>query len=161
VVIKPRQAKNQRQSLLFATLICLAWLITLVISMLIDVHVWSGSAILGFVLLRSFLHTGLFIVAHDSIHQSLAPLNKKLNNNIGKLCLFLYAGLCYKSCSKNHRLHHNYPESTADPDFYSSQTSKPIDWYFRFLSNYLDGRQFCRLFLVWLLILTTYISLQS
>jgi beta-carotene ketolase (CrtW type) len=153
VAIKPIQAKNQRQSLLFATLICLAWFITLVISMLIDLHVWSSSAILGFVLLRSFLHTGLFIVAHDSMHQSLAPLNEKLNNNIGRLCLFLYAGLSYKSCSKNHRLHHNYPESTADPDFYSSQNPKPIDWYFRFLSNYLDGKQFCMLLLVWLFIL--------
>ena len=121
--------------------------------MLIDIHVWSSSAILGFVLLRSFLHTGLFIVAHDSMHQSLAPLNEKLNNNIGRLCLFLYAGLSYKSCSKNHRLHHCYPESAADPDFYSSQNPKPIGWYFRFLSNYLDWKQFCILLLVWLFIL--------
>ena len=87
------------------------------------------------------------------MHQSLAPLNEKLNNNIGRLCLFLYAGLSYKSCSKNHRLHHCYPESAADPDFYSSQNPKPIGWYFRFLSNYLDRKQFCILLLVWLFIL--------
>ncbi|MDB4623360.1 fatty acid desaturase [bacterium] len=130
-----------------------AWIITFVISMLINVHLWSSSAILGFILLRSFLHTGLFIVAHDAMHHSLAPLNEKLNNNIGRLCLFLYAGLSYKSCSKNHSLHHRYPESAADPDFHSIQNSKPINWYFRFLSNYLDAKQFCVLTIVWLLLL--------
>ena len=131
----------------------MAWIITLVISMLIHIQLWSNFAILGFVLLRSFLHTGLFIVAHDAMHHSLAPLNAKLNNNIGRLCLFLYAGLSYKSCSKNHSLHHIYPESTADPDFHSILNSKPINWYFRFLSNYLDGNQFCTLTLVWLFLL--------
>ena len=123
--------------------------------MLIDLELWSSSAILGFVLLRSFLHTGLFIVAHDAMHHSLAPLNEKLNNNIGRLCLFLYAGLSYKCCLKNHTLHHSHPESVDDPDFHSIQNPKPINWYFRFLGNYLDGKQFCTLTFVWLLLLQT------
>ena len=121
--------------------------------MQINVHSWTTSGILGLILLRSFLHTGLFIVAHDAMHHSLAPLNEKLNNNLGRLCLFLYAGLSYKSCSKKHDLHHRYPESAADPDFHSPQNSKPIIWYFRFLSNYLNWGQFCTLTFVWLLML--------
>ena len=150
---KVADAKHQRQSLVFAALIFAAWIITLAISMLIDVELWSGSAILGFVLLRSFLHTGLFIVAHDAMHHSLAPFNKQLNNNIGRLCLFLYAGLSYKSCLKNHTLHHSHPESADDPDFHSKHNSKPINWYFRFLGNYLNGKQFCTLTSIWLFML--------
>ena len=122
--------------------------------MLINLHLWTNTTILGLVLLRSFLHTGLFIVAHDAMHNSLAPLNEKLNNNIGRLCLFLYAGLSYKSCSKNHSLHHSYPESEADPDFHALHNPKPINWYFRFLSNYLDSKQFCFLAFFWLLLLS-------
>lgn len=121
--------------------------------MLINVHSWTASWILGFILLRSFLQTGLFIVAHDAMHHSLAPLNENLNNNLGRFCLFLYAGLSYKFCSENHRLHHQYPESAADPDFHSPKNSKPFNWYFRFLSNYLDWKQFCNLTLLWLLLL--------
>ena len=153
MAIKAEQAKNQRQGLFLAALICSAWIATLVVSMQINVHSCTTSGILGLILLRSFLHTGLFIVAHDAMHHSLAPLNEKLNNNLGRLCLFLYAGLSYKSCSKKHGLHHRYPESEADPDFHSPQNSKPIIWYFRFLCNYLNCRQFCSLTLVWLLML--------
>ena len=31
------------------------------------------------VLLRTFLHTGLFVVAHDAIHSSLCPSRPNLN----------------------------------------------------------------------------------
>ena len=109
-------------------------------------HSWFNSA-------EIFPSYWSVLVAHDAMHHSLAPLNEKLNNNLGRLCLFLYAGLSYKSCSKKHGLHHRYPESEADPDFHSPQNSKPIIWYFRFLSNYLNCRQFCTLTLVWLLML--------
>ena len=153
MAIKAEQAKNQRQGLFLAAVICSAWIATLVVSMQINVHSWTTSGILGLILLRSFLHTGLFIVAPDAMHHSLAPLNEKLNNNLGRLCLFLYAGLSYNYCSKKHGLHHRYPESEADPDFHSAQNSKLIIWYFRFLSNYLNWRQFCTLALIWLLIL--------
>ncbi len=104
--------------------------------------------IVFFVILRSFLHTGLFIVAHDAMHNSLAPGRKKLNEFLGRLCLYFYAGLNYKSCKENHLMHHLKPESDDDPDFCNSKSQSPLSWYFAFLSNYLNLNQLIRLGLI-------------
>ncbi|WP_353292603.1 fatty acid desaturase [Synechococcus sp. M16CYN] len=142
-----------RQSLLIATLVGLAWLLTLVIAISRDIHQWTVAWILTFIILRSFLHTGLFILAHDAMHYSLAPLNKELNNQIGKICLFLYAGLSFESCSQKHSLHHQFPESPLDPDFHLSVSSMPFNWYFKFLMNYLGYKQLFILVSAWFFML--------
>ena len=36
-----------------------------------------------------FLHTGLFILAHDAMHHSLAPTHPLINQRIGRLSLAL------------------------------------------------------------------------
>ena len=52
------------------------------------------------VLLRGFLHTGLFIVAHDAMHGVLRPSCPEANARWGQLALTLYAGLTYASYRK-------------------------------------------------------------
>src|SRR3954465_7339842 len=47
------------------------------------------------VALECWLNVGLFILAHDAMHGSLAPFRPRLNRAIGRLCLALYAGFSY------------------------------------------------------------------
>ena len=105
---------------------------------------------IGFVLLllRVFAYTGLFIIAHDSMHQSLAPSYPELNHKIGRCALSLYAGLLFDVCELNHTSHHNHPESEHDPDYCVRTPDNPISWYCGFMLNYLSASQILRLLLV-------------
>jgi len=51
---------------------------------------------------RTFIQTGLFIVAHDAIHGVVLPSNRRLNDGIGQLVLTLYALLPYEKLAFNH-----------------------------------------------------------
>ena len=96
---------------------------------------WLVFAICG----RTFLHTGLFILAHDAMHGNLIPSNRILNNSIGRIAVGIYALLPYDRCSLNHANHHRYPSQTGDPDFHGTR-SHPIFWYCKFLSEYFSWR---------------------
>ncbi|MBP0027637.1 fatty acid desaturase [Roseofilum sp. Guam] len=93
---------------------------------------------------RSFLHTGLFILAHDAIHGLLVPHNLRLNRTIGQLAVSLYACLSYKNCQKNHINHHLTPGKVGDPDFHDGVHRHPIFWYAKFLRGYFSLRQFIK-----------------
>ena len=137
-----------QRGLLLAGVIGFAWIFTLILGLNFPVNRMQPLAIIFFVILRSFLHTGLFIIAHDAMHNSLAPGRIKLNEFIGSLCLSFYAGLDYKSCKDNHLMHHLQPESEADPDFCNSENQSPFIWYFDFLSHYLNLNQLFKLTLI-------------
>ncbi len=47
---------------------------------------------LPIIAVQTWLCVGLFIVAHDAMHGSLAPGQAKLNRLVGRLALLLYAG---------------------------------------------------------------------
>jgi len=96
---------------------------------------WLIVSILG----RTYLHTGLFILAHDAMHGNLIPRNRRLNNIIGRLAVGIYALLPYDLCSVNHANHHRYPSQIGDPDFHGS-LSHPIFWYCKFLCEYFSWR---------------------
>ncbi|HPN39726.1 MAG TPA: fatty acid desaturase [Melioribacteraceae bacterium] len=85
-------------------------------------------------LLQGYLYTGLFITAHDAMHLTVSK-NRKLNNVIGKISCFLFAGLSYSKLLKNHKLHHKYPGTEKDPDFYEKSQNFFI-WWFMFLKRY-------------------------
>ena len=51
----------------------------------------SLALLLPAVLIRAFLQTGLFIVAHDAMHGSLLPGSRHWNDRIGRCALALYA----------------------------------------------------------------------
>jgi len=93
---------------------------------------------------RSFLHTGLFILAHDAIHGNLVPHNLRLNRRMGQLAVSLYACLSYENCQKNHRNHHLNPGKVGDPDFHDGVHRHPVFWYAKFLCGYFSLGQFLK-----------------
>lgn len=86
------------------------------------------------VLLQTYFFTGLFITSHDAMHGNITS-NKFINNFIGKISCFLFAGLSYKRLIKNHFKHHSAPTSEDDPDF-DTHTQNFWLWWFKFMKEY-------------------------
>jgi beta-carotene/zeaxanthin 4-ketolase len=98
---------------------------------------WILPAIFG----RTFIQTGLFVVAHDAIHGSIVPNDVRLNQAIGRLALMLYALLPYQLLATNHWQHHRQPGRAGDPDFHDGIDRHVVLWYLKFMKGYLDRRQ--------------------
>ncbi len=98
---------------------------------------WILLAILG----RTFIQTGLFVVAHDAIHGSIVPNDARSNHAIGRLALMLYALLPYQLLATNHWQHHRQPGQAGDPDFHDGIHDHVVLWYIKFMKGYLDRRQ--------------------
>jgi beta-carotene/zeaxanthin 4-ketolase len=96
---------------------------------------------------QTWVYTGLFITAHDAMHGSIhtAP---NLNQAIGKLCLWLYAGFEYHQLRVKHHRHHRYPASDRDPDFHDGRTPHFWGWYGQFVHEHLNWRQLINLVLL-------------
>ena len=124
--------------LVIAIAIILCWFASLINFLTLDLSQMPLVLIILGVLVRSFLHTGLFITTHEAIH-GLISSDRKINNAIGHLTSFSYALLPYKVLTKNHRLHHRYPASNQDPDFHASNNF--LLWYLNFMREYQRGRQ--------------------
>jgi len=104
------------------------------------------------VLLRSFLQTGLFIVAHDAMHGVLQPACPEANARWGRLALSLYAGLPYGSCRAKHVLHHRFSGGCGDPDVHGAERPgllAALSWFLHFLGGYLSWEQMARLLGGW------------
>lgn len=104
-----------------------------------DLNPWQIA--LG-IAIRTFLHTGLFILAHDSMHGSLVPSHPSLNKHFGQFTVGLYACLSYDRCAHQHQLHHLQPAQHGDPDFHDGVHTHPVHWYFHFLRHYFSIGQF-------------------
>lgn len=120
---------------LIGSLWCFSLAILLTISVSNISWFWLVFSILG----RTYLHTGLFILAHDSMHGNLIPCSRSLNNIIGRFAVGIYAFLPYDHCFINHHHHHRYSAQIGDPDFHGS-ISHPIFWYVKFIREYLPMR---------------------
>ena len=127
-----------------AIAILLLWLGSGLFLMAFPLAKMSWIAIAMAVASRSFLHTGLFIIAHDAMHGNLVPNNLRLNRRIGQLAVSLYACLSYASCQNNHRNHHLNPAQIGDPDFHDGVHRHPIFWYYKFLGGYFSLGQFIK-----------------
>jgi beta-carotene/zeaxanthin 4-ketolase len=127
--------------LLLAFVIMLLWIVSLAFLLLVDITQSIAIFILPAILGRTFIQTGLFIVAHDAIHGSVVPRNRRLNDLIGRSTLTLYAVLSYQKISVNHWQHHLYPGQVGDPDFHDGTHDRIFPWYLRFMTGYLDFRQ--------------------
>jgi len=108
--------------------VCAPWTQTVAWSALVPVVVAT----------LTFLATGLFIVAHDAMHGSVAPAWPRVNHAIGSLALGVYAFLPYRRFLRAHRAHHRDPVGPTDPDGHAPGTVHPVAWYLRFLRNYLS-----------------------
>ena len=142
------------QGLLLGGLIGTTWIATLIIGLRLEFDQLSAVVVLAIILVRSYVHTGLFIVAHDAMHNSLIPDKQGLNHLIGRICLWCYAGLDYDYCRTMHRKHHLSPESENDPDFFSSEKQEFGAWLIHFLSKYLNPAQLFRLCLLLTVLVT-------
>jgi len=127
--------------ILIAATMMLLWLSSLIFLFSINLSQISFFWIVPAVLLRTFLHTGLFITAHDAMHGTVFPKEPLVNDFIGSLAARLYVFLPYPTLLKKHRLHHLYPASVKDPDFCKKNQQNPVVWYGEFMKSYLNGKQ--------------------
>ncbi|MGP1384281.1 MAG: fatty acid desaturase [Thainema sp.] len=125
---------------LFAGILISLWIGSLIQLLTTSLNTEPIWLIIGAVLGRTFLHTGLFVIAHDAIHCNLLPQSKLMNRWIGQIALWLYAFLSYSDCHKNHWQHHNQTATPNDPDFQGSD-SHPFCWYLNFMRAYFPIRQ--------------------
>ncbi len=124
--------------------IAIIWLISLLWSLSCHLINYSPIVLALWLLLRTFLHTGLFAITHDAMHGNVLPKYPVQNHWIGQLSLGLYGFLPYQVCRKLHWQHHSHPAQAKDPDFYPKAGSNLIwyfvRWYFSFMESYLTPR---------------------
>jgi len=124
---------------LIASIIISLWGVNLVYSLFnVDVS-FSSPYFYLHILAQGYLYTGLFITAHDAMHGTISK-NKKINYSIGWLCTFLFAGLSYSKLLENHKLHHNFPGESSDPDF-NIKSQNFFVWFSVFMYRYVTLRQ--------------------
>lgn len=136
----------RRQSLIglsLAALVMGGWL---------ALHVWSvfllelgpAEALFAPLLIAvlTWLSVGLFIVAHDAMHGSLAPRRPGLNRGVGTACLLIYAGFWFPRLLQKHYAHHRSPGTPDDPDFHAERPGSFWPWYARFFRRYFGWREF-------------------
>jgi beta-carotene ketolase (CrtW type) len=138
-VIVPRQGAT---GVTLALAIISAWLVLHIYGVFIH-QLGTRSFLLApaMIGLICWLNVGMFIVAHDAMHGSLAPGRAKLNRNIGRLSLLLYAGFSYDRLLPEHRAHHRAPGTAGDPDFSVDHPSRFWPWYAQFFRYYFGRKQ--------------------
>jgi len=146
VSTRTRLAIDAGRSLYLAGLIIGGWL-TIHIGGIFFWDLTYSSAILipVLVLVQAWLSTGLFIIAHDCMHGSLAPSRQRLNTLVGALCLTAYAGLSYTGLYSKHHQHHATPGTAMDPDFHPNAPRSPLVWFVKFFRGYYTHGQLLRI----------------
>lgn len=129
------------RGLLIAGLIMATWAGSLTVLLRSSLSQWQPLWQLLALLWQTFLYTGLFITAHDAMHEGVAPQQPKLNRLIGSLALRLYGLFSYDELLKTHWQHHNHPASALDPDFHNGNLKNPVAWYVTFLQRYWSWRR--------------------
>ena len=95
---------------------------------------------------QSWLGVGLFIVAHDAIHGSLAVGRPRVNATVGRLTVTLYnPGFAYRPLESSHHAHHRAPGTAEDPDFHPDRPRAFTAWFLRFFRTYFGWPEFARL----------------
>lgn len=90
-------------------------------------------------LLQAWLCTGLFITAHDAMHGTISR-SRRLNQAVGTVACFLFAGFSYRRLRVNHHRHHANPVTDEDPDFLVGARGF-WRWFAVFLWRYATWRQ--------------------
>lgn len=112
---------------------------------------WSGSLVWFAplaILLQTFLHTGLFISAHDAMHGTLCHTSRVVNDTLGGLALFCYALFSLDEMRDHHHDHHDHAGGDEDPDFRDNPSHGPLRWYASFLGKYMTVWQVAGMALV-------------
>jgi beta-carotene ketolase (CrtW type) len=147
---------DARINLVAAAAIILSWVgIHLGAIFTIDLASAPLSLIVMLVLVQCWLSTGLFIIAHDCMHGSLAGPGNAWNRRIGRLALMIYAGLDYNAMRPAHIAHHRNVGTAADPDFSVASPRRPLRWLVTFFMGYYSHMQLVRITVVavvWMLL---------
>ena len=139
--IKDKGAPFINWGLPLAFLVVGGWLVVHLYSIM--VHDLSNSIwfTLGLILLQCWLYTGVFIIAHDTMHGSLAPHSPKTNAILGIVILFIYAGFNWRSMREAHHAHHIHSGKDGDPDFNVQNPKDFWPWYIKFFRQYFGIKQ--------------------
>ena len=125
-----------------AALIAGAWLSLHVYSVFFHPLEGAGIATAPILILGiCWLNVGLFIVAHDCMHGSLAPGRPRVNQWIGRIALALYAGFSFDRLLPKHFDHHRHAGTGADPDFSEDHPRHFWRWYLAFFRQYFCLRE--------------------
>ncbi len=139
--MQPERKLPSLTGLLVTSVILILWLGSWTLALATDIGQMAPSIVVATMVGRTFIQTGLFIVAHDAIHGSVVPGAHRLNRAIGQLALILYALLPYQKLAHHHSQHHRQPGRTGDPDFHDGIHDSIFAWYLKFMIEYLDRRQ--------------------
>ncbi len=121
--------------------VLLSWALSLVVALGLRWAAVPCAAWPLLIALRTWLHTGLFIIAHDAMHGTVAPRHPRLNAALGALAVGLYALFPYATLAREHQRHHRHPASADDPDFHDGTHDGFGRWYLRFIGHYLRWPQ--------------------
>ncbi|HEY8608036.1 MAG TPA: fatty acid desaturase [Noviherbaspirillum sp.] len=97
--------------------------------------------VIALVAIQTWLSVGIYIVAHDAMHGSLLPGNRKICDRIGAVAVWLYAGFTYRDLVPMHHAHHRHAGTGDDPDFAARTPSAALPWYGRFMLMYFRRRE--------------------
>lgn len=89
------------------------------------------------VLLQGYLTTGLFMTAHDAMHGTVSG-SRVVNDALGAVACFLFAGMSYRRLRVNHARHHALPGTADDPDF---SPKSFFVWFATFMARYATFAQ--------------------
>jgi beta-carotene/zeaxanthin 4-ketolase len=124
-----------------AGLILVAWAgLGCVALVLVPWKVWWPAAP-AVIAVQCWLYVGLFIVAHDAIHGTLAPEWPALNRAVGRIFVLLYAGFDFDRLARSHHAHHHHSGTDHDPDFDAAHPNAFLPWFVTFFRRYFGLRQ--------------------
>ncbi|HYI40277.1 MAG TPA: fatty acid desaturase [Allosphingosinicella sp.] len=140
--LNPSPARQTAIGLTLAAAIAAAWAALHILSIFFLPLDGPGLALAPvLVLTLCWLNVGLFIVAHDAMHGSLAPGRPIVNLWAGRLALALYAGFSFDRLRPKHFEHHKSPGTPADPDFSADHPTAFWPWYLAFFRQYFGLRE--------------------
>lgn len=131
---------------LLAGMVLATWLSLHVYAVFFDHLQGVGLAIAPILVLAlCWLDVGLFIIAHDAMHGSLAPHRPAINIAFGRISLALYAAFRFERLKRLHAQHHAAPGSRHDPDFSIAHPTRFWPWYSAFMRRYFGINEFLML----------------
>lgn len=141
-VVKPRLRPFQAAiGLALAGCVLFAWIAIHVGAVFFLDLGWRTLSVVPLVVaVQCWLTVGLFIVAHDAMHGSLAPGRPGLNASIGAFILTIYAGFAWRKVRDAHMAHHSAPGTADDPDFFVDEPDRFWPWFRTFFARYFGRR---------------------
>ncbi len=120
-----------------AVTIITLWVTNLVYLLNCEVTLYDWK-IYALFLVQTHLYTGLFITAHDAIHQCISKI-RFVNNRLGRIASALFMFNSYSRLHDNHMKHHRYNGTSKDPDYHDVDSFFP--WFAKFVSAYVTWKQ--------------------